>query len=585
MYRTHTCGELTSKDLGKKVILAGWVHRRRDHGGLIFIDLRDRYGLTQIVFNPAKSKELHDTAESLRGEYVVMVDGEVSLRPKGTENPKLKTGEVEIAVSKLTILNTAKTPPFEIDDEAQISEELRFTYRFVDLRRKSSRDKLIIRHKVCHITRNFLEAEGFIEVETPILTKSTPEGARDYLVPSRLSQGKFFALPQSPQLFKQILMVAGMDRYFQIARCFRDEDLRADRQPEFTQLDIEMSFVDVDDVLGLTERLIKAIFKDGIGVDLKTPFPRIKHRESIERFGTDKPDIRFGMELVDLTDTLKGGQFQTFEKVIAGGGIVKALNLKGRADISRSEIDGLTETAIKLGAKGLAYFKVGDGAVDCPIAKFFDETRVKAMLTKMDAVKGDMILAVADKKETVNDVLARLRVALAEKYGLIDKNKFNFLWVVEFPWFKYNNEEKRWEAEHHPFTAPYDEDIKLIETHPEKVRAKAYDLVLNGTEISSGSIRIHDSETQLMIFKAIGLGEEEIKSRFGFLLEAFSYGAPPHGGIAPGLDRLIAMMTGSESIRDVIAFPKTQKAVCFMTGAPSDVSEKQLKELGLNLKK
>ena len=585
MYRTHTCGELTSKDLGKKVILAGWVHRRRDHGGLIFIDLRDRYGLTQIVFNPAKSKELHDTAESLRGEYVVMVDGEVSLRPKGTENPKLKTGEVEIAVSKLTILNTAKTPPFEIDDEAQISEELRFTYRFVDLRRKSSRDKLIIRHKVCHITRNFLEVEGFIEVETPILTKSTPEGARDYLVPSRLSQGKFFALPQSPQLFKQILMVAGMDRYFQIARCFRDEDLRADRQPEFTQLDIEMSFVDVDDVLGLTERLIKAIFKDGIGVDLKTPFPRIKHRESIERFGTDKPDIRFGMELVDLTDTLKGGQFQTFEKVIAGGGIVKALNLKGRADISRSEIDGLTETAIKLGAKGLAYFKVGDGAVDCPIAKFFDETRVKAMLTKMDAVKGDMILAVADKKETVNDVLARLRVALAEKYGLIDKNKFNFLWVVEFPWFKYNNEEKRWEAEHHPFTAPYDEDIKLIETHPEKVRAKAYDLVLNGTEISSGSIRIHDSETQLMIFKAIGLGEEEIKSRFGFLLEAFSYGAPPHGGIAPGLDRLIAMMTGSESIRDVIAFPKTQKAVCFMTGAPSDVSEKQLKELGLNLKK
>ena len=585
MYRTHTCGELTSKDLGKKVILAGWVHRRRDHGGLIFIDLRDRYGLTQIVFNPAKSKELHDTAESLRGEYVVMVDGEVSLRPKGTENPKLKTGEVEIAVSKLTILNTAKTPPFEIDDEAQISEELRFTYRFVDLRRKSSRDKLIIRHKVCHITRNFLEVEGFIEVETPILTKSTPEGARDYLVPSRLSQGKFFALPQSPQLFKQILMVAGMDRYFQIARCFRDEDLRADRQPEFTQLDIEMSFVDVDDVLGLTERLIKAIFKDGIGVDLKTPFPRIKHRESIERFGTDKPDIRFGMELVDLTDTLKGGQFQTFEKVIAGGGIVKALNLKGRADISRSEIDGLTETAIKLGAKGLAYFKVGDGAVDCPIAKFFDETRVKAMLTKMDAAKGDMILAVADKKETVNDVLARLRVALAEKYGLIDKNKFNFLWVVEFPWFKYNNEEKRWEAEHHPFTAPYDEDIKLIETHPEKVRAKAYDLVLNGTEISSGSIRIHDSETQLMIFKAIGLDEEEIKSRFGFLLEAFSYGAPPHGGIAPGLDRLIAMMTGSESIRDVIAFPKTQKAVCFMTGAPSDVSEKQLKELGLNLKK
>jgi len=584
MLRTHTCGELTAKDLGKKVILAGWVHRRRDHGGLIFIDLRDRYGLTQIVFNPAKSKELHDAAEALRGEYVIMVEGEASQRPKGTENPKLKTGEIEITASKLTILNVAQTPPFEIEDDSQISEELRFTYRFVDLRRKSARDKLIIRHKVCHITRNFLEGEGFIEVETPILTKSTPEGARDYLVPSRINHGKFYALPQSPQLFKQILMVAGMDRYFQIAKCFRDEDLRADRQPEFTQLDIEMSFVDVDDVLDLTERLIKAIFKEGIGVDLKTPFPRIKYREAIERFGTDKPDTRFGMELVDLTDTLKGGQFLTFEKVVAGGGIIKALNLKGKADISRSEIDGLTELAIKLGAKGLAYFKVADGTVDCPIAKFFDDGRVKAMIKKMDAAKGDMILAVADKKEVTNELLALFRVALAEKYNLIDKNRFDFLWIVEFPWFKYNDEEKHWEAEHHPFTAPYEEDILLIETDPEKVRAKAYDLVLNGVEISSGSIRIHDKETQSKIFKSIGLSEEEVKSRFGFLLEAFSYGAPPHGGIAPGLDRLIAMMTGSESIRDVIAFPKTQKAVCSMTGAPSDVSEKQLKELGLSLK-
>jgi len=584
MYRTHTCGELTVKDLGKKVALAGWVHRRRDHGGLIFIDLRDRYGLTQIVFNPAKSKELHDAAETLRSEYVVVVEGEVSRRPDGTENPKLETGEIEITASKLTILNIAQTPPFEIEEDSQISEELRFTYRFVDLRRKSARDKLIIRHKVCHITRNFLEGEGFIEVETPILTKSTPEGARDYLVPSRINQGEFYALPQSPQLFKQILMVAGMDRYFQIAKCFRDEDLRADRQPEFTQIDIEMSFVDVDDVLDLTERLMKAIFKEAMGVELKTPFPRIKHHEAIERFGTDKPDTRFGMELFDLTDTLKGGQFQTFEKIITAGGIIKALNLKGKADISRSEIDGLTELAIKLGAKGLAYFKVGDGTVDCPIAKFFDDDRVKAMLKKMGAVKGDMILAVADKKEAVNEILANLRLQLAEKYGLIEKDKFNFIWIVEFPWFKYNDEEKRWEAEHHPFTAPYDEDIPLIETNPEKVRAKAYDLVLNGVEISSGSIRIHNKETQSKIFKSIGLSEQEAKSRFGFLLEAFSYGAPPHGGIAPGLDRLIAMMTGSESIRDVIAFPKTQKAVCFMTGAPSDVSEKQLKELGLVLK-
>jgi len=585
MYRTHTCGELTAKDLGKKATLAGWVHRRRDHGGLIFIDLRDRYGLTQIVFNPTKSKELHDAAEALRGEFVIMVEGEVSQRPKGTENPKLKTGEIELVVSKLTVLNIAQTPPFEIEDDSQISEELRFTYRFVDLRRRSAREKLITRHKVCHITRNLLEGEGFIEVETPILTKSTPEGARDYLVPSRLNPGKFYALPQSPQLFKQILMVAGMDKYFQIAKCFRDEDLRADRQPEFTQLDIEMSFVDVDDVLGLTERLMNAIFKEGIGVDLKTPFPRIKHREAIERFGTDKPDTRFGMELSDLTGTLQGSGFLTFEKVVAGGGIIKALNLKGKADISRSEIDGLTELAIKLGAKGLAYFKAADGAVDSPIAKFFDEGRVKAMLKKTGAEKGDLILVVADKKEAVNEVLSHLRASLAEKYGLIDKNRFEFLWVVEFPWFKYNAEEKHWEAEHHPFTAPYDEDIPLIETDPEKVRAKAYDLVLNGVEISSGSIRIHDRQTQEKIFKSIGLSEKEVKSRFGFLLEAFSYGAPPHGGIAPGLDRLIAMMTGSESIRDVIAFPKTQKAVCFMTDAPSDVSEKQLKELGLNLKK
>ncbi len=583
MKRTHTCGELTTGDIGKKVTLAGWVHRRRDHGGLIFIDLRDRYGLTQIVFNPAASKELHDTAEGLRNEFVVTVDGEVSPRPKGTENPKIKTGGIEIVASKLAILNTAQTPPFEIEDDSQISEELRYTYRFVDLRRKCSRDKLVTRHRVCQITRSFLDKEGFIEFDTPILTKSTPEGARDYLVPSRVNPGKFFALPQSPQLFKQILMVAGMDRYFQIAKCFRDEDLRADRQPEFTQIDIEMSFVDVDDVLDLTERLIKEIFSGAIGVDLKIPFTRIRHSEAIDRFGIDKPDTRFGMELEDLTKILQGSQFQTFEKVIASGGIIKALNLKGKADISRGEIDGLTEFAIKEGAKGLAYFKVTGSGLESPISKFFPEEQQKALIQKMQAVKGDMILAVADRKGAVNETLAHLRLHLAEKYGLIDKSKFNFLWVVEFPWFKYNEEEKRWEAEHHPFTAPYDEDVGLIEKDPSKVRAKAYDLVLNGVEMSSGSIRIHDRETQSKIFKAIGLGDAEIQARFGFLLEAFSYGAPPHGGIAPGLDRLVAMMTGTDSIRDVIAFPKTQKAVCFMTGAPSDVSEKQLKELGIAL--
>ncbi|MFH0771630.1 MAG: aspartate--tRNA ligase [Candidatus Omnitrophota bacterium] len=585
MKRTHTCGELTDADIGVKVVLSGWVHRRRDHGGVIFIDLRDREGLTQVVFNPEISKDLHETAQTLRNEYVVSIKGEVRRRPDGTENLKIKTGRIEIRASELVVLNTALTPPFEIEDESQISEELRFTYRFLDLRRKSARDKLIIRHKVCKITRDYLDSKGFIEVETPVLTKSTPEGARDYLVPSRLNPGKFFALPQSPQLFKQILMVAGFDKYFQIAKCFRDEDLRADRQPEFTQLDIEMSFIDAEDIIILTEDLIKRIFKEAINVDIPTPFPRLNYADAMNRFGADKPDMRFGMELIDLTDVLRKSDFQTFERVISEGGIIKALNLKGKAAISRSEIDSLTEMSIRFGAKGLAYFKVCDGCkAESPVTKFFKEDRIKAMIDSAGASKDDLILLIADKKEKVNDILSQLRLALAQKYGLIKEKDFNFLWIVEFPLFKYNEEEKRWESEHHPFTAPYDEDLPFIESEPQRVRAKAYDLVLNGTEIGSGSIRIHDRDTQFRIFEAIGLKEEEIKNRFGFLLEAFSYGAPPHGGIAPGLDRLIAMMTGSTSIRDVIAFPKTQKAICFMTGAPSDVPEKQLKELGLLIK-
>lgn len=586
MRRTHTCGELTKKEIGKKVTLCGWVHKRRDHGGLIFIDLRDREGLTQTVFNPKKSKELHEAAGALRSEYIIEVEGEVEKRPKGTENPKLKTGEIEVAVNRLVVLNPSLTPPFEIEDEEQISEELRFEYRFLDLRKKPSREKIFIRHKVCQAIRNFLDEEGFIEVETPILTKSTPEGARDYLVPSRLNPGKFYALPQSPQLFKQILMVAGFDKYFQIAKCFRDEDLRADRQPEFTQLDMEMSFVDEDDIFDITERLMKEVFKKATGVDLKIPFVRIKYPDAMARFGTDKPDTRFEMELVDLTDILKGSQFEIFEKVLnQNGGVVKGLNLKGKADIARSEIDSLTQLALQCGAKGLVYFKVLDGKIESPIAKFFKEERMRTAIEKTAAKDKDLILLVADKMETANEILSQLRLTLAQKFNLIKKDDFKFLWVTDFPLFKYNDEEKRWESEHHPFTAPFEEDLALIETDPSRVRARAYDLVLNGVEVGSGSIRIHDRTTQARIFKAIGLSDEEAEERFGFLLKAFSYGAPPHGGIAPGLDRLIAMMTNSTSIREVIAFPKTQKAVCFLTGAPSDVSDRQLKELGLTLKK
>ncbi|MFH1778898.1 MAG: aspartate--tRNA ligase [Candidatus Omnitrophota bacterium] len=584
MRRTHTCGELTKKDIGKKVLLCGWVHKRRDHGGLIFIDLRDREGITQIVFNPKKSKDLHEAAGALRSEYVIAIEGEVEKRPKGTENPRLKTGEVEVAINKLIVLNPSLTPPFEIEDEGQISEELRFTYRFLDLRRKPSRDRIFIRHKIYQAIRNFLDKEGFIEVETPILTKSTPEGARDYLVPSRLNPGKFYALPQSPQLFKQILMAAGFDKYFQIAKCFRDEDLRADRQPEFTQLDMEMSFVNEEDIFDITERLMKDIFKKTIGVDLKIPFPRLKYHEAMERFGTDKPDTRFEMELVDLTDILKGSEFQAFEKVVSQTeGIIKGLNLKGKANLSRSDIDSLIQLAVQSGAKGLTYLKVSDSGIESPIAKFFKDKRLKMAIKKMAAKKGDLVLLIADKKGTANDALSQLRLAIAQKFNLIKKYRFDFLWVTEFPLFKYNEEERRWESEHHPFTAPFEEDLPFIEKEPKKVRARAYDLVLNGVEVGSGSIRIHDKSTQSRIFKAIGLSDEEAKNRFGFLLEAFSYGTPPHGGIAPGLDRLIAMMTNATSIREVIAFPKTQKAVCFLTGAPSDVSEQQLKELGFQI--
>ncbi|MFH1407097.1 MAG: aspartate--tRNA ligase [Candidatus Omnitrophota bacterium] len=580
--------------MGKSVSLCGWVKARRDHGGVIFIDLRDRWGITQVVFNPRGDADLFKKANGLRSEFVILVKGEVERRPAGTENSKLPTGEIEIRAKELIILNEAKTPPFEIEVDSQASEEMRLAYRYLDLRRLNVQDKIFLRHKIFSVARDFLNGESFIEVETPILTKSTPEGARDYLVPSRLNIGKFFALPQSPQLFKQILMVAGFDRYYQIAKCFRDEDLRADRQPEFTQLDIEMSFVEEEDIFSLTERLMKEIFKKGIGFDLKIPFPRMPYKESLERFGNDKPDLRYGLELCDLSEDFKDTSFEVFKNVLksgpvrnsisnGAGGVIKGMNAKGCGTYSRTQIDELTKLAQDFGAKGLAYFKVTQGKLESPIAKFFDEAKQSEIIKKMSGSEGDLLLFVADKFAVASEALARLRAEIAKRLGLLSKD-FKFTWVVDFPLLKYNEEEKRWDSEHHPFTAFHEEDIKYLKTEPQKIRARSYDLVLNGVEIGSGSIRIHKRDMQAKIFQMLGISDEEVKERFGFLLEAFAYGAPPHGGIAPGLDRLVAMMTYSESIRDVIAFPKTQKAACPMTGAPSDVSEKQLKELGISIK-
>lgn len=585
MKRTHTCGELTSKDKDKIVELCGWVHSRRDHGGLIFIDLRDREGITQVVFNPEKNKELHTLAHQLKAEYVISITGEVLTRPPGTENPKLPTGEIEVLTSELKILNPSLTCPFDVSQETGISEELRFTYRYLDLRRPKLQNKLLLRYKVCKIIRDLLDKEGFIEVETPILTKSTPEGARDYLVPSRLSPGRFYALPQSPQLFKQILMISGLDRYFQIAKCFRDEDLRADRQPEFTQLDIEMSFVDEDDIFSLTERLMSEIFKAALGIKIKTPFPKISYKEALGRFGTDKPDIRFGLELVDLSEELRNCQFRIFAEKLKAGGVIKGLNAKGCGDYSRARIDELTSLVKTYGAEGLAYFKIkkDGGTLDSPIKKFFTEERQERIKKKMDGKPGDLLFLVAETPSIAMEALVRLRSHLAKSEGLVKKDEFMFVWITDFPLFKYNEEEKRWETEHHPFTAPVEEDIPHLSTDPASVGSRAYDLVINGVEVGSGSIRIHDPKLQQKIFEVIGMSGKEVESRFGFLVRALSYGAPPHGGIAPGLDRLVALMSKSDTIRDVIAFPKTQRAICPLTEAPSFVTKEQLKELGLKL--
>ena len=583
--RTHTCGELREKDIGQVVVLNGWVDRRRDLGGVIFIDLRDRYGITQVVFEPTFDKEAHQQANVLRNEFVISVEGKVRKRPDDTDNPELPTGAVDVMVNKLIILNEAKTPPFQIKNETDAGEDLRLKYRYLDLRRPKVQSNLILRHKMYQVTRRYFDENNFVEIETPVLMKSTPEGARDYLVPSRIHKGKFYALPQSPQQYKQILMVSGLDRYFQIVKCFRDEDIRADRQPEFTQIDVEMSFVSQESIFQVIEGLMKILFKEIWNKELKTPIPRFTFDEAMEKYGSDKPDIRFDLPMVSLNELFENSEFKVFKDQIENNGIVTGLVAPGCGEYTRNQLDVLTDTVKKWGAGGLIWMRVKESGLEAPVAKFFSDEEKKKLVKLLNAKTGDLIFIITGPRLRALSIMGNLRLEMAKRLGLVKKDSEpRLLWVTDFPLFEWGEETKRFYAMHHPFTSPRYEDISLMDSDPGKVKAQAYDLVLNGNEIAGGSIRIHDAQLQSKMFKALGISGEDAEQKFGFLINAFKYGAPPHGGIAFGFDRMAMIFAGESSIREVIAFPKTASAVSLMDDSPSSVSEEQLKELHLKIR-
>lgn len=585
MRRTHHCNALSGADAGAQVVLMGWVQRRRDHGGVIFVDLRDKEGITQVVFNPVRNEQVHEKAHVIRSEYVLAVRGVVEKRPEGMTNPALATGEIEVMVSELKILNRAQTPPFMIEDQVDVNENTRLANRHIDLRRPALQKNLIMRHRAAAAARRFLNDQGFLDIETPFLTRSTPEGARDYLVPSRLSPGSFYALPQSPQLFKQLLMISGFEKYYQIVHCFRDEDLRADRQPEFTQIDMEMSFVGEEDVMEAAEGLISTIFKEVAGIETNPPFARMTYQEAMDRYGLDRPDTRFGLELCDISDIVAESKFNVFSGAVKKGGIVKALNAKGCSGFTRKELDDFGDFVAVYRAKGLAWIRVKEGEWQSPITKFFSEEEKKAMTDRLNMEPGDLVFFAADQPNIVNESLGHLRNHLGKKLGLIDDATYEFVWVTDFPMFEYDETEKRYQALHHPFTAPFEKDLEKLKTDPLTMRSRAYDLVLNGSEIGGGSIRIHQKEVQVRVLEALGMDKSEYEEKFGFLISALDSGAPPHGGIAFGFDRLMTILCNTSSIREVIAFPKTQKGACLMTSAPAEATKAQLEELGLKVQK